>query len=59
MKVTMTEYPTEKDWLAVKERALVTVGLKAKNAPDNKWKHEILEARHSPIRRLRFSFAMK
>ena len=59
MKVTMTEYPTEKDWLAVKERALVTVGLKAKNAPDDKWKREILEARHSPIRRLRFSFLIE
>lgn len=59
MKVTVTEYPNEKDWLAVKERALVTVGLKAKNAPDDKWKHEILEARHSPIRRLRFSFLIE
>lgn len=59
MKVTMTEYPNEKDWLAVKERALVTVGLKAKNAPDDKWKREILEARHSPIRRLRFSFLIE
>ena len=59
MKVTMTEYPNEKDWMAVKERALVTVGLKAKNAPDDKWKREILEARHSPIRRLRFSFLIE
>lgn len=59
MKVTMIEYPSEKDWLAVKERALVTIGLKAKNAPDDKWKREILEARHSPIRRLRFSFLIE
>lgn len=59
MKVTMTEYPTEQDWLAVKERALVTVGLKAKNAPGMEWKDEILEARHSPIRRLRFSFLIE
>lgn len=56
MKVTMTEYPTEKDWLAVKERALVTAGLKVKNPPDMAWKKSILEARHSPIRRLRFAF---
>jgi hypothetical protein len=55
----MTEYPSEKDWLAVKERALVTVGLKAKNAPPIEWKREILEARHSPIRRLRFSFLIE
>jgi thymidylate synthase ThyX len=58
-KVTMIEYPTERDWLAVKERALVTVGLKAKNAPDIEWKDEILEARHSPIRRLRFAFLIE
>lgn len=59
MTVTMIEYPTEKDWMAVKERALVTVGLKAKNAPDDVWKKDILEARHSPIRRLRFSFLIE
>lgn len=59
MKITMTEYPTERDWLAVKERALVTVGLKAKNAPNDEWKYEILNARHSPIRRLRFSFLIE
>lgn len=56
MKVTLIGYPTEEDWLGVKARALVTVGLKAKNAPPEKWKDEILEARHSPIRYLRFSF---
>lgn len=56
MKVTVIEYPTEQDWLAVKQRALVTAGLKVKNPPDMAWKKSILEARHSPIRRLRFSF---
>ena len=56
MKVTCIEYPTEQDWIACKARALVTVGLKVKNPPDDKWKHDILKARHSPIRRLRFSF---
>ena len=59
MNVTCIEYPTDKDWLACKERALVTVGLKVKNAPDKKWKNDILKARHSPIRRLRFSFILK
>ena len=56
MKVTCIEYPTDEDWVACKKRALVTVGLKVKNPPDDKWKHDILKARHSPIRRLRFSF---
>lgn len=59
MKVTLIEYPTEQDWLAAKERALVTVGLKLKNAPDAEWKDESLEARHSYIRRLRFSFMIE
>ena len=59
MKVTCIEYPTEEDWIACKERALVTIGLKTKNPPNDKWKYEILKARHSPIRRLRFSFLLE
>lgn len=55
MKVKLLEYPTEKDWIAVKERALVTVGKTIVNAPDYEWKYKILKARHSPVRRLRFS----
>lgn len=56
IKITLTVWPTENDWYEVKRRALVTVGLKPKSAPDEKWKGDMLEARHSPIRRLRFSF---
>lgn len=59
MKVELIEYPTEKDWLEVKRRALVTIGKKPVNTPDSKWKHEILEARHSPIRYLRYSFYLE
>jgi thymidylate synthase ThyX len=59
MKITCIEYPTEQDWIACKERALVTVGLNVKNAPDESWKKSILKARHSPIRRLRFSFKLE
>lgn len=59
MKVTCIEHPTEQDWIACKERALVTVGLKVKNAPTEEWKKAILKARHSPIRRLRFSFLLE
>lgn len=55
--VTMTEYPSDNDWLEVKRRALVTMGYnKIVTKPDEAWKHNILEARHSPIRRLWFSF---
>lgn len=56
LSVKLTEYPNSDDWFQVKRRALVTVGLKPKNEPDAKWKHDILKARHSPIRRLFFSF---
>ena len=56
MKVTLTEYPTGADWVAVKKRALRTMGKRIKSLPDDRWKRKILEARHSPIRRLYFSF---
>ena len=57
IKVTMTECPTEMDWYEVKRRALVTMGYtKVLTPPDEAWKHRMLEARHSPIRRLFFSF---
>lgn len=59
MKITMLEYPTEKDWMEVKRRALVTIGKSPVTPPDDKWKRQILEARHSPIRYLRFSFMIE
>ena len=33
MNVTLLEYPTDRDWLEVKRRALVTAGLNVKNPP--------------------------
>lgn len=56
MKIKVTEYPKENDFLEVKRRALVTVGKKPKEAPTEEWIIKILKANHSPIRRLRFSF---
>lgn len=56
IKVELNEFPSGDDWLEVKKRALVTIGKTAKNAPTDEWKRKILEARHSPIRRLFFSF---
>ena len=56
MAVKLIEYPDDQDWLAVKNRALVTVGKHSDKPPTSEWKHKILEARHSPIRRLHFSF---
>lgn len=59
MLVKLIEYPENRDWMAVKERALVTVGKKAVTEPDMRWKEKMLECRHSPIRRLMFSFYLE
>ena len=56
MKVELNKYPTAEDWKWCKECALETVGKKAITEPDLKWKHDILKARHSPIRELKFVF---
>lgn len=56
MQIKITEYPTEKDFIEVKRRALVTIGKKTKTPPTEEWIKRIVEANHSPIRRLRFSF---
>lgn len=59
MQITLLEYPTEQDWYECKRRALVTVGKDKFVPPTDEWKHKILNARHSPIRRLRFSFLIE
>ena len=62
MKVTLLESPTDHDWLEVKRRALITVygkGLGVIKPPTAEWKQAILEARHSPIRRLHYSFLIE
>ena len=56
MQVTLTRYPTDADWKQVKRRALVTVCKVPTTPPTDEWKRAILEARHSPIRYLQFSF---
>lgn len=58
MNVELLSYPTESDWLFVKQCALVTVGKKAIRPPDGTWKSKILNARHSVIRELRFAFVL-
>lgn len=59
MKVELIESPLEFDWAAVKRRALVTVGRDSITPPTRKWREQILRARHSPIRRLFFSFLIE
>lgn len=59
MKITLLEYPTAYDWHECKRRALVTVGKDNFSPPDAEWRRAILRARHSPIRRLFFSFLIE
>lgn len=62
MKVTLLQSPIEGDWLEVKRRALVTMygkNIEQFKNPTEAWKHRILEARHSPIRYLRYSFLIQ
>jgi thymidylate synthase ThyX len=58
MKIEMIKYPSEDDWMFCKQCTLVTVGKEAVKPPDARWKHRILEARHSPIRTLQFAFKL-
>lgn len=59
MSVNLLEWPQERDWWEVKRRALVTVGLNPVTQSSMEWRQKILEARHSPIRYLRFSFLLE
>lgn len=56
MNIMLIEYPTDNDRFAVKQRAFVTIGKDAATPPTDEWLERILAARHSPIRRLWFSF---
>lgn len=54
--VELMRWPSDDDWVEVKRRAMVTIGKTQFKPPDFEWKKKILEARHSPIRFLKFSF---
>ena len=56
MRVEVLKYPTTEDWLLCKKCTLVTVGKETNVSPTEKFKRDILRARHSPIRELRFVF---
>ena len=57
--ISLLEWPRERDWWEVKRRALVTVGLSPISPPSEEWRRQILLARHSPIRYLRFAFLLE
>lgn len=56
MKVEIIKHPTVEDWLLVKKCTLVTVGKETNTPPTEKFKRDLLRARHSPIRELKFVF---
>ena len=56
-KATLIECPNEMDWVEVRRRCLVTAGKDFdEKVPSMEWRRKLLEARHSPIRYIRFSF---
>lgn len=59
MEVTMTDWPTKRDWFECYRRALHTEGKVATKPPTDAWKRKALRARHSMIRRLWFTFDFK
>jgi thymidylate synthase ThyX len=59
MKVELLGHPNANDWIEVKRRALVTIGKNPVKNPSEQWMRDILRARHSPIRYLRFSFLLE
>lgn len=56
MEVSIVKYPKQEDWLLAKQCTLVTVGKETEVPPTEKFKKDILRARHSPIRELKFVF---
>lgn len=56
MKVEIIKYPNEAEWLLVKKCTLVTVGKETDKPATEKFKRDMLRARHSPIRELKFVF---
>ena len=61
MEVKLLKFPTEQDWLWVKQCTLNTVGKKLKSnsrVVDFEWKQKLLASEHSPIRELWFGIKM-
>lgn len=60
MDVKLIHSPDAKEWAECLDRARITMYGKELTGkePSAEWKHKILEARHSPIRVLRYSFLL-
>lgn len=56
IEVKLIGYPGEHEWFEVYRRALKTIGKRPVRNPSPEWIHDMLEARHSPIRYAMYSF---
>ena len=54
--ITIIRIPSEEDIMLCKECAFATIGKDTNVLPTDEWLHDIMEARHSPIRELHFAF---
>jgi hypothetical protein len=58
LNVELVRIPTAEDKLWCKQCAIGTMRRTSDKPPTAEWLHSILEARHSPIRELRFGFVL-
>ena len=56
IKVNLLRYPSENDWLLVKQTALSTIWKKSNSPPSADWRMKILASEHSPIRQLSYTW---
>jgi hypothetical protein len=56
LDVNILKYPSDEDWLLIKNLALGTVGKTSDQSPDTEWKRKILISEHSPIRSLWYTW---
>ena len=54
--VNLIRTPSVEDMKLCKMCAFATIGKETEQPPSNEWLHDIMEARHSPIRELHFAF---
>lgn len=54
--INLIRIPSEEDILLCKKCAFATIGKETDKLPSREWLHDIMEARHSPIRELHFAF---
>lgn len=54
--INLIRTPSIEDMKLCKMCAFATIGKETELIPRNKWLHDIMEARHSPIRELHFAF---